>query len=174
MAGIPDKTIIFRKFDLWWPLLTSIFTWAKKWPIWLWMGSLRDFDCRMFRPSSFPSFLVSRGVILPPPWRRWLRPPPGRGLSAPFMLSPTSVILYGSLMDVSSAMTLMSEQNNLTWFATELSKQSPHLSCQPRVTDGLSALFMLSPTSVILYKSLMDVTSVIGLTSLSKTTWRGS
>ena len=30
MAGIPDKTIIFRKFDLWWPLLTSIFTWAKK------------------------------------------------------------------------------------------------------------------------------------------------
>ena len=29
MAGIPDKTIIFRKFDLWWPLLTSIFTWAK-------------------------------------------------------------------------------------------------------------------------------------------------
>ena len=29
MAGIPDKTINFRKFDLWWPLLTSIFTWAK-------------------------------------------------------------------------------------------------------------------------------------------------
>ena len=29
LAGIPDKTIIFRKFDLWWPLLTSIFTWAK-------------------------------------------------------------------------------------------------------------------------------------------------
>ena len=29
MAGIPDKTIIFRKFDLWWPLLSSIFTWAK-------------------------------------------------------------------------------------------------------------------------------------------------
>ena len=29
MAGIPDKTIIFRKFDLWWPLLTSIFAWAK-------------------------------------------------------------------------------------------------------------------------------------------------
>ena len=32
MAGIPDKTILFRKFDLWWPLPTSIFTWAKKWP----------------------------------------------------------------------------------------------------------------------------------------------
>ena len=29
MAGIPDKTTIFRKFDLWWPLLTSILTWAK-------------------------------------------------------------------------------------------------------------------------------------------------
>ena len=41
-------------------------------------------------------------------------------------------------MDVSSAMTLMSEQNNLTWFATELSKQAPHWSCQPRVTDGLT------------------------------------
>ena len=92
------------------------------------------------------------------------------GLSAPFMLSPASVILYKSLMDVSSAMTLMSEQNNLTWFATELSKQAPHWSCQPRVTDWLSAPFMLSPTSVILYKSLMGVSSVIALTSLSKTT----
>ena len=30
MAGILDKTIIFRKFDLWWPMLTSILTWAKK------------------------------------------------------------------------------------------------------------------------------------------------
>ena len=50
------------------------------------------------------------------------------------MLSPISVILYESLMDVSSAMTLMSGQNNLTWFATELSKQAPHWSCQPRVT----------------------------------------
>ena len=29
VAVIPDKTIIFRKFDLWWPLLASIFTWAK-------------------------------------------------------------------------------------------------------------------------------------------------
>ena len=87
------------------------------------------------------------------------------GLSAPFMLSPTSVILYESLMDVSSAMTLMSGQNNLTWFATELSKQAPHWSCQSRVTDGLSAPFMLSPTSVILYKSLMDVSSAMTLMS---------
>ena len=83
MAGIPDKTIIFRKFDLWWPLLTSIFTWAKKWPKWLRTGSLRAVDRRVARPSSFPSFRVRGGVILapPPPWRRWLRPPPGRGLS---------------------------------------------------------------------------------------------
>ena len=73
-------------------------------------------------------------------------------------------------MDASSAMTLMSEQNNLTWFATELSKQVPHWSFQPRVTDGLSAPFMLSPTSVVLFESLMGVTSVIALTSLSKTT----
>ena len=63
------------------------------------------------------------------------------GLSAPFILSPTSIILYESLMDVSLAMTLMSEQNNLTWFATELSKQAPHWSSQSRVTDGLSAPF---------------------------------
>ena len=68
-------------------------------------------------------------------------------------------------MDVSLAMTLMSEQNNLTFFATELSKQGPHWSCQPRVTDGLSAPFMLSPTSVILYKSLMDVSSAMTLMS---------
>ena len=66
-------------------------------------------------------------------------------------------------MDVTSAMTLMSEQNNLTWFATELSKQGPHWSCQPRVTDGLSAPFMLSPTSVVLSESLMGVTSVIAI-----------
>ena len=81
MAGIPDKTIIFRKFDLWWPLLTSIFTWAKKWPKWLRMGSIRPVDRRIVRPSSFPSFRVrGGGVILapPPPWRRCLRPPPGR------------------------------------------------------------------------------------------------
>ena len=84
MAGIPDKTIIFRKFDLWWPLLTSIFTWAKKWPKWLRTGSLRAVDRRIARPSSFPSFRVRGGVILPPPpWRRWLRPPPGRGLKVP-------------------------------------------------------------------------------------------
>ena len=81
MAGIPDKTIIFRKFDLWWPLLTSIFTWAKNWPKWLRTGSLRAVDHRIARPSSFSSFRVRGGVILvPPPWRRWLRPPPGRGL----------------------------------------------------------------------------------------------
>ena len=67
MAGIPDKTIIFRKFDLWWPLLTSIFTWAKKWPKWLRTGSLRPVDRRIVRPSSFPSFRVRGGVILPPP-----------------------------------------------------------------------------------------------------------
>ena len=83
MAGIPDKTIIFRKFDLWWPLLTSIITWVKKWPKWLRTGSLRPVDRRIVRPSSFPSFRVRGGVIWPPPpppWRRWLRPPPGRGL----------------------------------------------------------------------------------------------
>ena len=85
MAGIPDKTIIFRKFDLWWPLLTSIFTWAEKWLKWLRTGSLRAVDRRIARPSSFSSFRVrGGGVILappPPPWRRWLRPPPGRGLN---------------------------------------------------------------------------------------------
>ena len=81
MAGIPDKTIIFRKFDLWWPLLTSIFTWAKKWLKWLRTGSLRAVDLRIARPSSFPSFRVRGGHLAPPPpWRRWLRPPPGRGL----------------------------------------------------------------------------------------------
>ena len=64
MAGIPDKTIIFRKFDLWWPLLTSIFTWAKKWPKWLRTGSLRAVDRRIARPSSFRSFRV---IILAPP-----------------------------------------------------------------------------------------------------------
>ena len=82
MAGIPDKTIIFRKFDLWWPLLTSIFTWAKKWPKWLRTGSLRAVDRRIARPSSFPSFRVrgGGGILAPPPWRRWLRPSPGRGL----------------------------------------------------------------------------------------------
>ena len=58
MAVIPNKTIIFRKFDIWWPLLTSIFTWVKKWPKWLRMGSHRAFERRIARPSSFPSFLV--------------------------------------------------------------------------------------------------------------------
>ena len=82
MAGIPDKTTIFRKFDLWWPLLTSILTWAKKRPKWLRTGSLRAVDRRIARPSSFPSFRVRGGGHFgpPPPWRRWLRPPPGRGL----------------------------------------------------------------------------------------------
>ena len=84
MAGIPDKTIIFRKFDLWWPLLTSIFTWAKKWPKWLRTGSLSAVDRCIVGPSSFPSFRVRGrghfGPPPPPPWRRWLRPPPGRGL----------------------------------------------------------------------------------------------
>ena len=67
MAGIPDKTIIFRKFDLWWPLLTSIFTWAKNWPKWLRTGSQRAVDRRIARPSSFSSFRVRGGVILAPP-----------------------------------------------------------------------------------------------------------
>ena len=91
MAGIPDKTVIFRKFDLWWPLLTSIFTWAKKWPKWLRTGSLRAVDRRISRPSSIPSFRVRGGwlshcrILPPPPWRRWLRPPPGRGLNRSFL-----------------------------------------------------------------------------------------
>ena len=69
MAGIPDKTVIFRKFDLWWPLLTSIFTWVKKWPKWLRTGSLRAVDRRIARPSSFPSFRVrgGGGSFWPPP-----------------------------------------------------------------------------------------------------------
>ena len=67
MAVIPDKTIIFRKFDLEWPLLTSIFTWAKKWPRWLRMGSLRAFERLIVRPSSIPSFLVRRGGHFAPP-----------------------------------------------------------------------------------------------------------
>ena len=67
LAGIPDKTIIFRKFDLWWPLLTSIFTWAKKWPKWLRTGSLRAVDRRIARPSTFPSFRVRGGSFCPPP-----------------------------------------------------------------------------------------------------------
>ena len=69
MAGIPDKTTIFRKFDLWWPLLTSILTWAKKWPKWLRTGSLRAVDRRIARPSSFPSFWVrgGGGHFGPPP-----------------------------------------------------------------------------------------------------------
>ena len=66
MAGIPDKTIIFRKFDLWWPLLTSIFTWAKKWTKLLRTGSLRAVDHRITRLSNFPSVRVRGGVILPP------------------------------------------------------------------------------------------------------------
>ena len=66
MAGIPDKTIIFRKFDLWWPLLTSILTWAKKLPKWLRTGSLRAVDRRIARPSSFPSFRVRGGSFWPP------------------------------------------------------------------------------------------------------------
>ena len=54
---------------------------SEKWPKWLRTGSLRAVDRRIARPSSFPSFRVRGGVILaPPPWRRWLRPPPGRGL----------------------------------------------------------------------------------------------
>ena len=61
------KHHFFRKFDLWWPLLTSIFTWAKKWPKWLRTGSLRAVDRRIARPSSFPSFRVRGGVILAPP-----------------------------------------------------------------------------------------------------------
>ena len=67
MAGIPDKTIIFRKFDLWWPLLTSIFTWAKKWPKSLRTGSLTAVDRRIARPSSFPGFRVRGGGHFGPP-----------------------------------------------------------------------------------------------------------
>ena len=71
MAGIHDKTVIFRKCDLWWPLLTSIFTWAKKWPKWLRTGLLRAVGRRISRPSSFPSFRVrGGGSFCPPP------PPP--------------------------------------------------------------------------------------------------
>ena len=83
MAGIPDKTIIVRKFDLCWALLTSIFTWANKWLKWLRMGSIRAFYRRIARPSSFPSFRIrgGGGHFGPPQWRRWLRPPPGRGLT---------------------------------------------------------------------------------------------
>ena len=67
MAGIPDKTIIFRKFDLWWPLLTSILTWAKKWPKWLRTGSLRAVDRRIAWPSSFSTFRVRGGGHFGPP-----------------------------------------------------------------------------------------------------------
>ena len=67
MVGIPDKTIIFRKFDLWWPLLTSIFNWAKTWPKWLRTGSLRAVDRRIARRSSFLVFELEGGSFCPPP-----------------------------------------------------------------------------------------------------------
>ena len=40
---------------------------SEKWPKWLRIGSLRAVDRRIARPSSFPSFRVRGGVILPPP-----------------------------------------------------------------------------------------------------------
>ena len=67
MADNPDKTIIFRKYDFWWPLLTTIFTSARKWPKWLRTGSLRAVDCRIAQPFSLPSFRVRRGHFAPPP-----------------------------------------------------------------------------------------------------------
>ena len=77
------ETIIFRKFDLWWPLLTSTFTWAKKLPKWLRMGSLRALS-NAVSPGllAFLVFELDGGHFAPPPppWRRWLRPPPGSGL----------------------------------------------------------------------------------------------
>ena len=54
---------------------------SEKLPKWLRTGSLRAVDRRIARPSSFTSFWVRGGSFCPPPWRRWLRPPPGRGLT---------------------------------------------------------------------------------------------
>ena len=60
---------------------------SEKWPKWLRTGSLRAFDGRIARSSSFSSFRVEGDYFdPPPPWRRWLRPPPGRGLNG---LSPS-------------------------------------------------------------------------------------
>ena len=60
---------------------------SEKWPKWLRTGSLRAFDGRIARSSSFSSFRVEGDHFdPPPPWRRWLRPPPGRGLNG---LSPS-------------------------------------------------------------------------------------
>ena len=82
MAGFQIKPSFFENltFDDLCSLLTSIFTWAKKWQQWLRTGSLRTLDRRIAQLSSFPSFRVRGGSFCPPPWRRWLRPPPGRGL----------------------------------------------------------------------------------------------
>ena len=75
------------RFDIWWPLVTSILTCAKKWR--------KHFESTHSERSSaffraFLSLLVFEleGVVIltyppPPPGRRWLRAPPGRELTLP-------------------------------------------------------------------------------------------
>ena len=73
---------------------------SEKWPKWLRTGSLRAVDRRIARPSSFPSFRVRGGHFGPPPWRRWLRPPPGRGLKGVCLLHLSSENIFHVLRSI--------------------------------------------------------------------------
>ena len=76
------------KFDIWWPLVTSILTWAKKCRKYFRRYSLRAIE-RFFPCLSIPlSFWVRKcghfDPLSPPPGQRWLRPPPGCRLRDPY------------------------------------------------------------------------------------------
>ena len=128
VVGIPDNNHHF--FAKIWPLLTSaelnIYL-REKWPKWLRTGSLRAFDGRIARSSSFPSFRVEGDHFdpPPPPWRRWLRPPPGRrsrGLSP----CPQRSRILTSLYPGFSASG---------WFR-RAARQSPGTVCRPHTPSS--------------------------------------
>ena len=84
MANIPKNTTVRSKS---WPLLTSgdlNIDLRKKYPIYFWKTLLRAIDRLIACLPSPISFWVTWGGHFdppPPPWRSWLRPPPGRGLN---------------------------------------------------------------------------------------------
>ena len=67
IANVCEKTAIFSKFDLWWPLVTSILTWPGNDLYKSWRSRRSLSQCRLQNVSTLRSFRDLRGGRIGPP-----------------------------------------------------------------------------------------------------------
>ena len=103
IAFFCENNLILRKFDLFWPPVTSNLTWSKN-DLGIFCRTCHSISNALYRLSlSFLVFEFSGGAVIrppPPAVRRWLRPPAVRGLSFWSYMNIRKLVSFHLLMRI--------------------------------------------------------------------------